>query len=50
MRSNALLLCLFGTNCNIFLFSTVWLIWNSHFKLATCQSVSYTHLDVYKRQ
>ena len=37
MRPNALLLCLFGTNCNIFLFSTVWLIWNSHFKLATCQ-------------
>ena len=28
MRPNALLLCLFGTNCNIFLFSTVWLIWN----------------------
>ena len=22
---------------HIFLFSTVWLIWNSHFKLATCQ-------------
>ena len=37
MRPNALLLCLFGTNCNIFLFSTVWLIWNSHFKLATFQ-------------
>ena len=37
MRPNVLLLCLFRTNCNIFLFSTVWLIWNSHFKLATCQ-------------
>ena len=30
MRPNALIRCLFGTNCNI--------------------SVSYTHLDVYKRQ
>ena len=29
--------CLFGMNSNIFLFSTVWFIWNSHFKLATCQ-------------
>lgn len=26
-----------GMNSNIFLFSTVWLIWNSHFKLAACQ-------------
>ena len=33
----ALLLILLGMDGNIFLFSTVWLIWNSHFKLATCQ-------------
>ena len=31
MRPNALLLCLFGTNCNIFLIATFRFIGNSHF-------------------